>query len=57
MKTETGHMTEAEAGIETINEDLVGTKEIADLGTMVDPCLGIKMKRRGVITAENQVIL
>ena len=36
LRTETGHMTEIEAGIETIEEDLVGIEETVDLRIEAD---------------------
>ena len=45
------------SGIEDIEEDIVGIKETVDLGVEVDPPQGIKEKREGVITLENQDIL
>ena len=57
LRTETDHMTEVEAGIEIREEDSIGLEETAYLGTEVDPDLGIKVKREGVITVENLDIL
>ena len=56
FKDRKGDMTEA-GGIEIIEEDLVGIKETVDLEIEVDEPLGIKVKRKGVITVENQDIL
>ena len=50
-------MTEVEAGIEIICGDLVGIDKTVDLGIEVDPYLGGKVKREGVITVENKDIL
>ena len=40
LRIETGHVTEVEARIEVIVEDLGGIEEIVDLGIVVDPTLG-----------------
>ena len=50
----TGHLTEVEAGIEIIVEDLVGIKETVGLGIEVDLPQGKKVKRECVITVESQ---
>ena len=57
LRPKTGHIIEAEAVIEITEEYLTGLEETADLGIKVDPCLGIKVKRQGVITGGNQDIL
>ena len=57
LRIETGHMTEAEVGIEIIEEGLVRIEETVYLGIGVYPPPGIKVKREGVITAGNQGIL
>ena len=57
LRTETGHMTEAEAGIWITEGDSVGGEETAHIGIEVDPCLGIKVKREDVISVGNQDIL
>ena len=50
-------MTEVEAQIEIIDEDLIGIEMTVDLGIEVDPCLGIKVKTEGVISVMNWDIL
>ena len=57
LRTETGHMTVAEAGIEIILEDSLGTEETVDLEIEVNPCLRIEVEREYVINVENQNIL
>ena len=46
LRMETGHITEVDARIAIIKEDIVGIEETVDLGIEVDPLLGIKMKRK-----------
>ena len=57
LRRETGHMTEVEAGIEIIEEDLVGIEETVDLEIQVDLLLETEVKREGVSTVEKQDIL
>ena len=57
LRIEIGHMTELEAEIKMIREDLRGIEVIGDLGIEVDPTVGIKMKTECVITVGSQGIL
>ena len=54
LRTDTGHMTEVEAGIEIIKDDLVGLEKAVNLGKQVDSPIGIKVKREGDITVKKQ---
>ena len=56
LRTETGLMSEAEAGSEIIQKDSVGIEEKADIGIEVDHCLRIKVRKEDVITVETQTI-
>ena len=55
FSTDTGHITEIEAGIEMIEEELVGIEETMDLGMEADPSLWIKVKREGVSTENSDI--
>ena len=50
LRIETGHITEVEAGIEVIEEDLAGTEETVDLEIEVDQLLGTKVKTEGKVS-------
>ena len=57
MIEETSRTEIGSSRIKAIEEDLVGIEETVNLGIEVDPLIGIKVKREGVITEENQDIL
>ena len=57
FRTETGHMTKVKVGMEILEENLIGIEKTVHLGIVLDPPLGIKVKREGVIIVENQDIL
>ena len=57
LRTKTGQMTDVEARIEPIKEDLVRIGETVGLGIVVDQPLATTVKREGVITVKNQDIL
>ena len=56
LRTETGHMREVGAGIETKEEDFVGIEETGDLEIEVDPYIGIKVKEEDIVTVGSQGI-
>ena len=50
-------MTEVDAWVEMKGEDSEVIEVIVDLGVEIGPTLWIKVRREGIITAENQGIL
>ena len=54
LRIETGHMMQAESGIEMTVEDLGQVEERVDLEIEIGLTVGTKVRREGVITAESQ---